>query len=54
MLRIISSLRNISRPLLRNARACLATNRQKKYKVIEDPSDVSKLVFDEDGLCKIY
>lgn len=26
----------------------------KKFKVVDDPSQVSKLIFNEDGFCKIY
>lgn len=29
-------------------------NFSKQYKVITDPKDVSKLIFDEQGKCKIF
>lgn len=31
-----------------------SSERDKKYKVIQNPADISKLIFDENGLCKIY
>lgn len=31
-----------------------SSDKNKKYRVIEDPADISKLVFNSQGLCKIY
>jgi hypothetical protein len=31
-----------------------SNDRNKKFKIIENPSEISKLIFDEKGLCKIY
>lgn len=37
-----------------NNRQLFSNEKDKKYKVIQNPSDISKLIFDENGLCKIY
>ena len=31
-----------------------SNEKNKKIKILNDPSQVSKLIFDNDGLCKIY
>jgi hypothetical protein len=51
MLRGVFSL---GRPSLRSAEVMASCFSSKKFKVIENPADVSKLVFNEEGLCKIY
>lgn len=54
MFRII---RQLARPNLRSLVQLsrgFATEKGKKYKVAENPEEVSKLVFNEEGLCKIY
>lgn len=37
-----------------NTKQFFSSEREKKYKVIQNPADISKLIFDEKGLCKIY
>jgi hypothetical protein len=31
-----------------------SSSKFKNYKIISDPKDVSKLIFDDEGRCKIY
>ncbi len=50
-------IRQLARPNLRSLAQLsrgFATEKGKKYKVAENPEEVSKLVFNEEGLCKIY
>ena len=51
MLRRVGTLINSYKPL---SSTYLAYFSGKKYKVIDDPSEISKLIFNEKGLCKIY
>lgn len=53
MLPIISRL-NRFRPLLFRNTLPFSNDKNKRYKVIDNPSEISKLIFDENGLCKIY
>ncbi len=32
----------------------LSSSKFKNYKIISDPKDVSKLIFNDEGRCKIY
>lgn len=52
MLLLLPKVRN---PLFRCFNNCLFSNeKNKRIKVIENPADISKLIFDERGQCKIY
>lgn len=53
MLQIISGL-NRFRPLLSRNKLPFSNEKNKRYKIVDSPSEVSKLIFDENGLCKIY
>jgi len=51
MIRCVKSISRLSRIIAKPQPAYFAS---KKTKIIEDPSDTSKLIFNEQGLCKIY
>ena len=54
MLSYISKTRLPFKLVLNKPNYFLSNDRNKKFKVIENPSEISKLIFDEKGLCKIY
>ena len=52
MLPLLPKIRN---PLFRCLNSPLFSNeKNRRFKVIENPADISKLIFDERGQCKIY